>query len=396
MTIIEGIGDEVTHFFIALFVVLIGTAAWWTTNISEQRPVRAVLWFERRRHRAHRRLTNHTETVTITEGSNNSVAEEEEQSQIDAATETQTALDQASNANKPPESNPEDNLIPTQSTLEEPQTREQNIIDTMDADANIVRQRRLAFYGTFTNDHQHGSTSSHSTLPNQNPQTASGAPSEELKPSAPPSEECAPPSKDSAPPVEHVDGGINTGITIKLKYINDDLKLVDGHLNESLEEFKKRHFFPELSANKIIRLIFNGQVLQPDSQTLKNCGLFDNCVVHCLIHQKRNPPTDPNVTESRREGYSFPSPSGLSNNNNNQNREWDLGNFLFAFISLILLAAWYFRYVYAHLYTVTATVGLILITGIFTIVLVGMYFPDNEQSPTITFHLRERATQQTE
>ncbi|XP_056648122.1 transmembrane and ubiquitin-like domain-containing protein 1 [Diorhabda carinulata] len=387
MTIIEGIGDEVTHFFIALFVVVIGTAAWWTTNISEQRPVRAVLWFERRRHRAHRRLTNHIESVTITEGSNNSVQVEEEQSQIDATTETQTALDQSSNANKPPESNSEDNLIPTQSTtLEEPLNQEQNIIDTMDADANIVRQRRLAFYGGFNNDdNQQGATSSHSTLPNQNPQTSS----EELTPSAPPSEE-------SAPPAEHVHDGNNAGITIKLKYINDDLKLVEGNLNESLEEFKKRHFLPELSANKIIRLIFNGQVLQPDSQTLKNCGLFDNCVVHCLIHQKRNPPTDPNVTESRREGYSFPSPSGLSNNNNNQNREWDLGNFLFAFISLILLAAWYFRYVYAHLYTVTATVGLILITGIFTIVLVGMYFPDNEQSPTITFHLRERAAQQTE
>lgn len=34
------------------------------------------------------------------------------------------------------------------------------------------------------------------------------------------------------------------------------------------------------------------------------------------------------------------------------------------------------RYEYAHLYTVTATVALAAITGIFTIFLVGIYFPD--------------------
>lgn len=103
----------------------------------------------------------------------------------------------------------------------------------------------------------------------------------------------------------------------------------------------RRHFQLELSANKLVRLIFNGQVLQPDTQTLASCGLFDNCVVHCLIHQKRSQTTEPTVHESRREGYSFPNQNGTQNLNNN--REWDLGNFLFAFISFILLAAWYFR-----------------------------------------------------
>lgn len=91
MSLIEGIGDEVTHFFIGLFIVIIGkttsicvfpicihnisclfiisvTVAWWTTNIAEQRHVRTVLLLERSRHRTHRQLTNHTEAVTITEG----------------------------------------------------------------------------------------------------------------------------------------------------------------------------------------------------------------------------------------------------------------------------------------------------------------------------------------
>lgn len=39
-----------------------------------------------------------------------------------------------------------------------------------------------------------------------------------------------------------------------------------------------------------------------------------------------------------------------NNNNNNQPREWDFGNSLFAFISVILLTAWYFRLFSEHFY----------------------------------------------
>lgn len=49
----------------------------------------------------------------------------------------------------------------------------------------------------------------------------------------------------------------------------------------------RRNFTDELSGQKIVRLVFNGHVLQPDTKTLKACGLFDNCVVHCLVHNPR-------------------------------------------------------------------------------------------------------------
>lgn len=56
----------------------------------------------------------------------------------------------------------------------------------------------------------------------------------------------------------------------------------------------RRNFNEELNAQKLVRLVFNGHVLQPDAKTIAACGLFDNCVVHCLIHNPR-----PNVaTES--------------------------------------------------------------------------------------------------
>lgn len=49
----------------------------------------------------------------------------------------------------------------------------------------------------------------------------------------------------------------------------------------------RRNFTTELSNQKLVRLVFNGHVLQPDTKTLQACGLFDNCVVHCLVHNQR-------------------------------------------------------------------------------------------------------------
>lgn len=140
-----------------------------------------------------------------------------------------------------------------------------------------------------------------------------------------------------------------TGIKIKLKYINDDLKLVECRLEETVGEFKRRNFSAELNSNKIVRLIFNGKVLQPDDKSLQNCGLFDDCVVHCLIHNKR-----PSVVDGgggtqnaddfmRRNNNNNRQRMPHMNNNNNQGRESDLGNILFALISFVLGSAWYFR-----------------------------------------------------
>lgn len=49
---------------------------------------------------------------------------------------------------------------------------------------------------------------------------------------------------------------------IKIKYLNDDLKLVEGKPSQTIGDFKRKHFVPELAANKLVRLVFNGQVRQ--------------------------------------------------------------------------------------------------------------------------------------
>jgi hypothetical protein len=102
------------------------------------------------------------------------------------------------------------------------------IVETMDADACVVRQRRLAFYNRDGDDFSENSTStSYTTNPTimEHNYAEASAPDvvHNLNPNAQ--------DKETAR-----DG---TGITIKLKYINDDLKLVDGKLQEQLGDFKK-------------------------------------------------------------------------------------------------------------------------------------------------------------
>ncbi|XP_066154426.1 transmembrane and ubiquitin-like domain-containing protein 1 [Euwallacea fornicatus] len=389
MSLIEGIGDEVTQFFLILFAAVVAYIAWWSTSTTDPRQVRTVLLLDRRRHSGRsilrvrvppRRLTNYTESITITEGSaaNSSTSVQTEITEEAPETATQTTTTESPNENPsvsnicethPPEESDDSSSVNTESSLQVQTSdmEETDIIETMDADAQSqLRQRRIAhFVGAV-----------------ETPQTSFVT--------------------DSKVAQKPQDSQEDNTITIKLKYINDNIRAVDGRLEELLGDFKRRHFEGELNSNKEVKLIFNGHVLKQNQQSLQNCGLFDNCVVHCLIHQKRPTLGDraqENVNES---GPQFPRnnnfPHIVNVNNNNQGIDWDLGNFLFAIVSFILLTAWYFRYVYAHLYTVTATIGLIIITGIFSIVLVGAYLPndDYQQQPNTNLRIRVSRTQRIE
>ncbi|KAL0129613.1 hypothetical protein PUN28_001705 [Cardiocondyla obscurior] len=169
-------------------------------------------------------------------------------------------------------------------------------------------------------------------------------------------------------------------ITIKLKFINDDQKIVTGGLKETLGDFKRKHFQMELEARKAVRLVFNGRVLQPDTQTLEQCGLFNDCVVHCWVHQPR-PATVPSSTLDNSSIYfnsqsftDLPNGSGISSIHN----DWDLSRLLVSLLTIILGLAWYSRYHYAQLFTATTTLALYFLTAIFAVSLFSNFLPDQD------------------
>ncbi|XP_019753380.2 transmembrane and ubiquitin-like domain-containing protein 1 isoform X2 [Dendroctonus ponderosae] len=383
--------------------------AWWSTIISDQRQFRTVLLVDRRRRARSiitaripfRQLSNHIETLTIasvtpvntgdslprdpTSANSSITAEEEHSSQPPTAEPVQDPLQAASSSSQLQRAD-EHKQDASRPALHD--SEENDIIETMDADAqNDLRQRRIAHF--------------EGNVPSNADQVAQSIPNRGCEANNKDSQSSDIEKKDIVQPTGN--NKSSDTITIKLKYINDDIKTVDGRLEEPLGDFKRRHFEEEMHSNKEIKLIFNGHVLKQDRHTLKCCGLFDNCVVHCLVHQKR--PSNNNSMQSEENLDDItppflmtdPLPHIINGNNNNQGIDWDLGNALFAIVSFVLLAAWYFRYVYAQLYTVTATVGLIIVTGVFTIVLVGAYLPNDEyDTPDTNLRIRLTRTERVE
>uniref|UniRef100_A0A1B6E715 Ubiquitin-like domain-containing protein n=3 Tax=Clastoptera arizonana TaxID=38151 RepID=A0A1B6E715_9HEMI len=315
MSMIEGIGDEVIQFFSAVIVILVFLLAWWSTNIREGPLIRTVLILERR---------SRNRTTAAVASPQTSSTESENGIDTGQNDETEEIMDTEPNDHK------NENKLVVNKTNGIPSNVESNLVsNSSDTDLD-----------------EPNSADPQSSNENERSQ------SESLT------------TADSA---DH--------IKIRLKYLNDDQKLVDGRLKEPLGEFKRRHFSIELDADKLVRLIFNGQVLQCENQTLQGYGLYDNCVVHCLVHTPRAGPT------STRNNTATQGNNSSNNNNNSSPPDWNLNTLLYSCLSIIFIIAWYCRYQYAQLFTVSTTVALIALTCIFSVSLFNLQTPNQDAIP---------------
>ncbi|KAG5339521.1 TMUB2 protein, partial [Acromyrmex charruanus] len=348
MSLIEGVGDEVTDFFIIMTILLVGWLAWCSTSIADQPLIRTVLIL---RDRAPTRITsiraNHqnTSNLSVQDVSRPHRSETAEEETLETTSNNSDSIQ----ANCPSAAVvdtselSEDVPRPTEST-----TAEEVLIEAMDSFSNTDRSLLQRTVKTDNIDSALDQTTSSSSECMSEGSTLSDS---------------------------------SNDITIKLKFINDDQKIVTGSLKEMLGDFKRRHFQIELEARKAVRLVFNGRVLQPDTQTLEQCGLFNDCVVHCWVHQPR-PATVPSSTLDNSSSIYFnsqpfsdlPTDAGISSVHN----DWDLSRLLVSLLTIILGLAWYSRYHYAQLFTATTTLALYALTAIFTVSLFSNFFSDQD------------------
>nr|XP_012221249.1 PREDICTED: transmembrane and ubiquitin-like domain-containing protein 1 [Linepithema humile]XP_012221250.1 PREDICTED: transmembrane and ubiquitin-like domain-containing protein 1 [Linepithema humile] len=341
MSLIEGVGDEVTNFFIIMSILFVGWLAWCSTSIADQPLIRTVLIL---RDRTPARIT----TIRTNQQNTSNLSHQAGQPPNSETTEEETAEVVSSDSDNIQSDCPNAAATDTSETTQEitrpvASTTEEVLIQSMDSFSNdgpSLLQRSVK-----ADDSEQSCTdSSENTTLNEN----------------------------------------SNEITIKLKLMNDDQKLVTGSLKEMLGDFKRRHFQMELEAHKSVRLIFNGRVLQPDTQTLEQCGLFNDCVVHCWVVQPR-PAVVPSSQTSTLDNSSsiyfnsqplsdLPSGTGFSS----VHTEWDLSRLLVSILTIALGFAWYSRYHYAQLFTATTTLALYLLTAIFTVSLFSNFFPDQD------------------
>ena len=132
-------------------------------------------------------------------------------------------------------------------------------------------------------------------------------------------------------------------VRIKLKFLNDTQREVRAALSEPLGRFKRRNFAAETTDNKTVRLIFNGHVLNQDQETLSHYGLFDNCVVHCLVSNVQQ------QQSQRSQGQIQHSPDdGL-----------DLSHMAYPLLGSILLIIWWTQLIFPQFFSITSTMSLV-------------------------------------
>lgn len=89
---------------------------------------------------------------------------------------------------------------------------------------------------------------------------------------------------------------------IRLKFLDDTQRDARTTMTDTIGKFKSVHFGDAVAAGRVVRLIYQGQLLREDSRTLASYGLKDGCVVHCHIsntpYAKQTRSAVPSVTTS--------------------------------------------------------------------------------------------------
>ncbi|KAJ2947395.1 hypothetical protein O0L34_g17167 [Tuta absoluta] len=300
MPLIEGVGDEVVQFAGVVLVVVVAALAWWSTNARPDR-YRTVLVMRSRAH--------HPVTVNIRSRPNLMVTSaQDNNSSTPPVSETLVA--------SPPESVEESRESARVIPLQE-------MDSIVDADVAMLDNHRLHFYrridsapsgtqsvaesssdeGTAVEEVEPASTAQiremdsivsameadvNTTSPIPETKDKTEQNKSDDKPSASNVNSASETINNVTTPEQNVGGDSSAKkILIKLKYLNDTLKEVEGSLDELLKDFKWRHFSTELSGECRVRLIFNGRVLADEAATLRALGLHHRAVVHALVHPKR-------------------------------------------------------------------------------------------------------------
>lgn len=272
MTLIEGVGDEVTQFFALVVVVLVGLIAWWSTRIADQPLIRTVLILERRsRHRVsvEQPPVPATASSSLENGIDTGQLEplgssDENQQEIAGGAACQICNKETGNISSPPAAPSSPHSLNGDETWELHESNNGTVNERRqsssspvsvpgngnsfsesgsqvdvpsfnsaahDTHSYLLRSRRLAFFQSRQVTLLDSPVTDGPVL-----STSSSADSDNIDTANSTNNEQGPTFISS----DTNDDLPTTGsIRIRLKYLNDDQKLVEGRLHEQLGDFKR-------------------------------------------------------------------------------------------------------------------------------------------------------------
>ncbi|XP_040857904.1 transmembrane and ubiquitin-like domain-containing protein 1 isoform X2 [Ochotona curzoniae] len=144
-------------------------------------------------------------------------------------------------------------------------------------------------------------------------------------------------------------------LVLRLKFLNDSEQVARAWPHDTIGSLKRTQFPGQ---EQQVRLIYQGQLLGDDTQTLGSLHLPPNCVLHCHVSTRVGPPHAPCPPGSE------PGPSGL-----------EIGSLLLPLLLLLLLLLWYCQIQYRPFFPLTATLGLAGFTLLLSLLAFAMYRP---------------------
>lgn len=325
MTIIEGIGDEVILFLAISFIAAVIICIF-------------ILPLQYRSHST----TLPSQQETLLQQSSNSFSEQHNTLENDSTQIAEAASENARDSNDRYTQLTDTNPVNDQSTDstdslqelpgEDPNKQDKKLLVD---DPEYLRKRRLEFFGeqsTSSSNERVNNWLANSVDRNDKSATVLSSRHSEASVSNDNTTEC------NSTPIPS-DGSVR----IRLKYLNDAERLVYSKLDHKIGDFKRTHFLEEIANNKIIRLIYNGQLLSGEERTLESFGVVSNAVIHVQISQNQQQQRPTTTDDS----------------------DLDLSHLMWPLFGIILGVLWMLHFQYREYFNITSTIALIGITGLF-------------------------------
>ncbi|XP_051726685.1 transmembrane and ubiquitin-like domain-containing protein 1 [Ctenopharyngodon idella] len=155
------------------------------------------------------------------------------------------------------------------------------------------------------------------------------------------------------PSAEDAPNDTQRNMVLRLKFLNDTERTAQVNPQDTIGYIKRTYFAGQ---EHQVRLIYQGQLLQDDAQTLASLNLADNSVLHCHISQ--------HATRAMPAGARAADQVHVALN---------VGSLMVPLFVLMLSVLWYFQIQYRQFFTAPATASLVGITIFFSFVAFGVY-----------------------
>lgn len=142
-------------------------------------------------------------------------------------------------------------------------------------------------------------------------------------------------------------------MVVRLKFLNDTERTAQVKPQDTIGYIKRTYFAGQ---EQQVRLIYQGQLLQDDAQTLASLNLVHNCVLHCHISQ-----------------HAGRVAAGGAGPADQVQVALNVGSLMVPLLVLMLSVLWYCQIQYRQFFTAPATASLVGVTIFLSLVAFGVY-----------------------